>query len=255
MFRCSDVSIKTVFFSRMARTRRSRTWPRRRRMVLLPLVVVMMMMKRSALWTQTSWRRAEPRREGAEPSPGQRRRGSITRTWKVGQTPPPPARPTLRSLSLSPPSHLLRFLPSATRGQECPELRPAAQEPAVLRRRPLNAVGAAAGVASTPPSNQQHRHFKSHSNINININVNNPQLAAHYHPSVALFAKTILQVRERLPGHVTCSPPVRWALLKRALSSSGGRHRVLWGPAAGLHPHPLPGPLRLPQPQRAERQK
>lgn len=254
MFRCPDVSIMTVFISRMARTRRSRTWPRRRRTVLLLRVVVMMMMKRSALWTQTSWRRAEPRRKGAQPSPGQRRRGSITRIWRVGQTLPPPCTPNT-SLSLSRHSHLLRFLLSATRGQECPELRPAAQEPAVLRRRPLSAVGAAAGVTSAPPSNQQCRHFKSRSNININININNPQLAVHYHPSVALFAKTILQVRARLPGHVTRSPPVRWALLKRAVSSSGGRHRVLWGPAAGLHPHPLPGPLRLPQPQRAERQK
>lgn len=149
MFR-SLVSITTVLITRMARTRRSKTWRRRRRM----------MMKRNALWMLTSWRRAglwlsrvELRRKGAELSPGPLHRGSITRTWRVGS-------PSLLmhrrhfTFSISPSSHLLSFFLLATRGEEPPELRPVAQEPVVLRCRSLSTVGAAAGDASTPPSNQ-----------------------------------------------------------------------------------------------------
>lgn len=80
------------------------------------------------------------------------------------------------------------------------------------------------------------------------------QLTAHFHPSVSLFAKTILQVE-----HLVITPQVTWlvpfcevALLKTCVVSTGGRRRVLWRPAAGLHPHPLPGPLCLQEPQTAE---
>lgn len=234
-----------MFITRMVRTRHSKTWLRRRRMLM------MMMKKRNALWMLTRWRRVGLwmkglwlRGEGMDLSPGQLRHGSITRTWKVS------SQPSSCMAATSPlSSHILLFFLLASRGQEYPELWPAAQKPIVLRRWPLNTVGAAAGVTSTPLSNHYIVIQNQSSNSNNMIHSSPPTSTHQWHFLLKPSCRWVHSC------WIMCAAPVRAARLKCAVLSSGWHHWVLWGPAAGLHPHPLPGPVRLPEPQRAQRQK
>lgn len=192
-------------------------------------------MKKTTLWVELQTGRVHP-------PPNPQHHGSIIRTWKVCGSG--------SLLCFSEPSsgsehqnqnhwtfwsrrsQVLMFgsFPYRTKFWE---VRPAAQEPAVLRRRPHLVMGATQG------ENHAQRFWSGPGSICV-VETGSclcPQLAQNFHPSAALFAQTLLQVEP--PTSTSPVPPldpvlmVDVVLIHRETRSSTLETRSRTSPSSG----------------------